>query len=158
MTDAARPSASRHNALALVWRRLVEQPSALIGMAVMGVILLATILGPIVLVESPSSNFQYQDFIGSFAPPTAGHWLGTDNFGRDIAVRLIHGARYTLTIGFAAVIAGLVLGVPLGLVSGYFGGWVDLLVQRLVDIVLAFPSFLLALALIGVLGTGTHWP
>lgn len=140
---------------ALLWRRLAAQPNALIGMSVLAAILVATLLGPLVLAQHPSSDFQQQDFIASFAPSSGEHWLGTDNYGRDILVRLVHGARYTLSIGFAAVIAGLAIGVPLGLVSGYLGGWVDLVAQRLVDIVLAFPSFLLALALIGVLGTGT---
>lgn len=141
-------------AAAQIWRRFAAQPNAIVGMAILGVILVAAVLGPLILYGHPSSDFEHQDFIDSFAPSSAAHWLGTDNFGRDMAVRLIHGARYTLSIGFAAVIAGLALGVPLGLLSGYVGGWFDLIVQRIVDIVLAFPSFLLALALIGVLGTG----
>ncbi len=149
MTTAHAPGAA-----AQVWRRFAAQPNAIVGMAVLGVILAAALLGPLIMAASPSSDFEYQNFIDSFAPSSAAHWLGTDNFGRDMAVRLIHGARYTLSIGFAAVIAGLALGVPLGLISGYVGGWFDLIVQRVVDIVLAFPSFLLALALISVLGTG----
>jgi len=145
----------RPSPAALLWRRFAAQPNAIIGMAIMGLILLAMAIGPLVFAGHASSTFEQQDFINSFAPPSGDHLLGTDNFGRDILVRLIHGARYTLAIGFAAVIAGLAIGVPLGLLSGYIGGWFDLIAQRLVDIVLAFPSFLLALALIGVLGTGT---
>lgn len=140
---------------AMLLRRFLKQPNAVIGLTFMALIAIATIVGPLVLSNNPSSDFGYQDIVSSFEPPSVEHWLGTDNFGRDELVRLVHGARYTLSIGIAAVVAGLAIGVPLGLFSGYWGGWFDLLAQRLVEIVLAFPSFLLALALVSVLGTGT---
>jgi peptide/nickel transport system permease protein len=138
----------------MLLKRLSRQPSFVVGATVLTVILAMIAVGPLVLAGHPSSDFDLQDLMNSFEPPSAQHWLGTDAFGRDILVRLIQGGRYTLSIGIAAVMVGLAFGVPLGLLSGYCGGWVDMLIQRLVDIVLAFPSFLLALALIGVLGTG----
>ncbi|HEV7666578.1 MAG TPA: ABC transporter permease [Chloroflexota bacterium] len=86
--------------------------------------------------------------------PSAAHVLGTDHLGRDILARLAYGARFSLLIGFAAVGVGLVLGVPLGAVSGFYGGWIDLLIQRIIDVLLSFPGFLLALSLVAVLGVG----
>ncbi|MGH7760217.1 MAG: ABC transporter permease, partial [Candidatus Dormibacteraceae bacterium] len=87
-------------------------------------------------------------------PGAAGHILGTDNFGRDELLMLVYGSRYTLSLGLIAVILGILVGVPLGAVSGYFGGWIDILIQRLTDILLAFPSIVLALALVAGLGVG----
>jgi ABC-type dipeptide/oligopeptide/nickel transport system permease subunit len=136
------------------WGRFMRHPSAMIGLVTLVALFLIAILGPVLLRNNPSSDYAYQDLINSFAPPSAEHWLGTDYLGRDIFVRLVAGARYTLLIGFAAVAAGLALGVPLGALSGYIGGWFDLIVQRIVDIFLAFPSFLLALALVAALGPG----
>ena len=159
MTELSEPSVEtggrRRSYTVYLWRRVLMQPNAVVGMAVLGTILFIATFGALALSGHPSSDFHYQQLSHSFQPPSAEHWLGTDIFGRDELVRLIHGARYTLAIGFAAVLAGLAIGVPLGVMSGYWGGWLDLIAQRVVDIVLAFPSFLLALALIGVLGTST---
>jgi peptide/nickel transport system permease protein len=86
--------------------------------------------------------------------PSSSHWLGTDNFGRDLWARVAFGARISLTIALTSVAAGLLLGTLVGLVSGYFGGFVDQLLMRIVDVFLAFPPFILALALVAVLGPG----
>src|SRR5207248_1593487 len=102
-------------------------------------------IGPLALHGNPSSYFRYQNLGGAFLTPSAAHPLGTDHLGRDVLVRLLYGTRYTLLISFAAVLAGLVVGIPVGAASGYLGGWLDLVVQRIVDVFLAFPSFLLAL-------------
>lgn len=90
----------------------------------------------------------------SLLPPGLEHLLGTDEQGRDILSRIIYGSRYTLLIAFGATALGALVGVPLGLVSGYFGGKVDYVLQRVTDVLLALPGFLLALAFIAVLGTG----
>jgi peptide/nickel transport system permease protein len=88
-------------------------------------------------------------------PPSAQHWLGTDDFGRDILTRIIFGARVSLQVGFVAVgIAGCI-GIVLGLVSGYFGGWTDSVVMRCMDVLLAFPAILLAVVIMALLGPST---
>jgi ABC-type dipeptide/oligopeptide/nickel transport system permease subunit len=104
--------------------------------------------------HNPSSVATYQNLGASLDGLSARHPLGTDQFGRDELVRIINGGRYTLFIGVSSVLIGLVIGVPLGAISGFFGGWVDLIVQRINDIVLSFPGFLLALALVAALGGG----
>ena len=86
--------------------------------------------------------------------PSREHWLGTDELGRDVLSRIIWGARLTLRVGLIAVAIGVLVGVPLGLVSGYVGGTFDLLAQRLVDVLLAFPGVLLAIMIVAIMGTG----
>ncbi len=110
----------------------------------------ATVLLPLLINYSPDRNNLSQ----AFSPSSARHLLGTDELGRDELLRLAIAARFTLFIGFAAVAIGLAVGLPLGAMSGYFGGWIDLLIQRLTDILLAFPGILLALALVAALGPG----
>ena len=109
-----------------------------------------SILGPFLLPYSPVK----QQLGDSLLPPSTHHWLGTDPLGRDILTRLAYGGRYSLSIGVFAVGVGLLIGVPVGAVSGYWGGWIDLLIQRVTDAVLAFPGILLALALVAGLGVG----
>jgi peptide/nickel transport system permease protein len=110
-----------------------------------------------------------QDTAKYLLPPgSPGHWLGTDDFGRDILSRIIHGARITLYIIGLVALTAPVLGLLVGTVSGYFGGWIDAVLMRLTDIFLAFPRLILALALVAVLGPGienavlaialTAWP
>ena len=96
----------------------------------------------------------HQQLSDALQNPSMAHPLGTDYLGRDLLARILYGARYSLAIGFLAVAIGLAVGVPLGAISGYYGGWADMITQRLVDIVLSFPGFLLALSLVAVLGPG----
>ncbi len=94
------------------------------------------------------------DLSGELQPPDASHLLGRDQQGADILSRLIHGARISLTVGLATVTVSSLLGVAVGLLAGYAGGWVEQLLMRLVDVLLAFPGLLLAIALVAVLGPG----
>jgi len=94
------------------------------------------------------------DFAAQFSPPTMAHWLGTDAFGRDLLSRIIYGSRTALMVGFASAFLGATLGAMLGVASAYFGGRIDLVVQRIVEIFLAFPIIILALAVVSILGTG----
>jgi len=99
-------------------------------------------------------NPERQSLSQALRPISMAHPLGTDHLGRDILARLLYGGRLSLMIGFLAVALGLVIGVPLGAVSGFQGGFTDLLIQRLADILLSFPGFLLALSLVAILGVG----
>ncbi|MGO8958743.1 MAG: ABC transporter permease [Streptosporangiaceae bacterium] len=135
-------------------RRLLRHRSAQIGLVLL--VFYALLIGvcPWLTRDNPSSSAIYQNLAASLEPMSAKHWLGTDQFGRDELVRIINGGRYTLFIGFSSVLVGLIVGVPLGALSGFFGGWVDTVLQRIIDIVLSFPGFLLALALVAALGSG----
>jgi ABC-type dipeptide/oligopeptide/nickel transport system permease subunit len=137
------PSAGRST-----WTRLRRRTTALLGLIIVLVLLLASVVGP--LLGDPNAA----DFERVLRPPSLAHPLGTDQLGRDMLVRIVSGGRVSFLIGALAVLLALALGVPVGLVSGYFGGTADLLIQRGVDVVLAFPGFLLALTLIAVLGVG----
>jgi peptide/nickel transport system permease protein len=132
------------------WQRLRTHPSAIFGVAVLLLYVVGSLVGPLLLRYDPI----HQNLGEAFMPPSPAHPLGTDDFGRDELVRLLYGARYTLLVGFGAVAIGLAIGVPLGAASGYFGGWLDMISQRLMDIVLAFPNILLALSLVAALGIG----
>lgn len=86
------------------------------------------------------------------SPPSSKYWLGTDDLGRDILSRAIHGGRYSLSVGFVAVGFALIVGAPMGIVAGYAGGWIDRIIVSIIEILMAFPGILLALVLIAVLG------
>jgi peptide/nickel transport system permease protein len=130
--------------------RILRHPSARVALGVLAVYVLATLLGPLLLHYDPTQ----QQLADARISISQSHPLGTDQLGRDELTRLLYGARYSLALGFLAVIIGLVIGVPLGAISGYFGGWLDLVLQRVTDILLAFPNILLALALVAALGVG----
>ena len=133
-----------------VWRQLRRNRPALLGMAVLSVFALSGLLASWLAPYDPHRS----DLEGSLAAPSAGHWLGTDELGRDILSRIIHGARVSMVIGTISVSIGVAVGVPVGLFAGYFGGRVDLLSQRVIDVLLGFPSIILAIVLVTVLGVG----
>ncbi len=134
-----------------VWHRLLTHRSAVVGLTVLGLYAVAAIVGPLVFAFNPAQNH----LIEVLQPPgQGGHLLGTDSLGRDELLLLVYGSRSTLALGLMAVAFGLAVGVPLGAISGYFGGWVDIVIQRLTDTLLAFPAIVLALALVAGLGPG----
>jgi dipeptide transport system permease protein len=118
--------------------------------------LLAAIFAPLVAPHDPLA----QDLMLERLPPAwvqgsePGYWLGTDSLGRDLLSRLIYGARFAFIVAFAAATAACLVGSALGLIAGYFGGWADRIVSRIVDIWMAFPPVLFAILLVAVLGTG----
>ncbi len=125
-----------------------------LGAAAGGAILLlaaAAALAHEVAPYDPVAN----NFLAMFAPPSGNHWLGTDAFGRDVFSRLIYGARTALLVGFAASLSGATAGAVIGVMSAYFGGTTDLVIQRLADILISFPIIILALAIVAILGSGT---
>src|SRR5881628_2221795 len=116
----------------------------------------AIILGMMAVAVFAEALAPYDPYLGDygaqFARPSADHWFGTDEFGRDILSRIMYGARIALFVGFTASFAGCTLGGLLGVISAYYGGKVDLLLERLMDILLAFPQLILALAIASILG------
>ena len=133
------------------WRRLRYSITARIGMVIVAIILLAAVLAPLVDPYNPKLD---SDLENSRQPPSWQHIMGTDNLGRDILRRILHGARLSLSVGIVAVLISGTGGTVLGLVSGYFGGAVDMVIMRIVDILMAFPGMLLAIAIVAVRGPG----
>ncbi|MBN1935235.1 MAG: ABC transporter permease [Anaerolineae bacterium] len=125
--------------------------TARIGMVVVGIIILAAVLTPLVDPYNPKVD---SDLAIARQVPSAQHIFGTDRLGRDIFRRIMHGARLSLSVGMVAVLSAGSIGTVLGLVSGYFGGATDMVIMRLMDILMAFPSMLLAIAIVAVRGTG----
>ena len=148
------PSAPEERQWVTTLKRLARRRTALFGLAVVAVVILSAVGAPLVTVFDPIE----QDINQRLREPgwrnAAGqaHVLGTDHLGRDILARIIYGSRVALVVGLSAVLISGVLGMAIGLVSGYFGGKVDDFFMRLADIQLAFPFILLAIAVIGVLG------
>ena len=132
------------------WAKLKRNKAALFGGALLVVYLFTALFASLLYPGNPSAP----NLIMSLEPPSHDHVLGTDELGRSILGRIIWGSRVSLLIAVGVISVGLLLGVPLGLVSGYYGGRVDFGIQRITDMMLAFPGFLLALALVAVLGVG----
>lgn len=136
--------------LAETWRLFRRNRAAVLGLVLLVVLFAATLAAPLLTRSDPAR----QSLAEALRPASLDHPLGTDQLGRDMLARLLYGGRLSLMIGFLAVVLGLVVGVPLGAVSGFRGGVADLTIQRAADILLSFPGFLLALALVSMLGVG----
>lgn len=147
---------SRRARLAEFWYYYSENRGAVIGLFVFLLLVVVALFAPLLAPHAPDA--QYRDAV--LVPPfwqeggRAAFLLGTDPVGRDILSRLIHGTRYSLFIGLFVTTIALVGGIVIGVFAGYFRGWVDTAIMRLMDIILAFPSLLLALVLVAVLGPG----
>jgi peptide/nickel transport system permease protein len=133
-------------------RRWYRTPSFVAGVSVLGTILLLAALAPLVTTHDPTQ----QDLVNTLAGPSSTHWLGTDDLGRDVWSRLVYGARTDLRVAFLAVLFPFVIGTTIGLLSGYYGRVVDTLTSWLVNVVVAFPFYVLIIALVFVLGSGTR--
>jgi peptide/nickel transport system permease protein len=145
LAGPARPAAGR------AWRVLLRSPLGLAGAAVVALVLVVAACAPALAPHAPTAI----DVVSRLRPPgSPGHPLGTDDLGRDILSRILYGARVSLTVGVSAVALAGVLGVAAGLTAGYYGGWVDDVIMRAVDVQLAFPFILLAIAAMAVLGAG----
>ena len=125
-----------------------RRPLGAIGGAAILFLLLVAAIAPLLAPYDPLAV----DFAAMLSPPSAAHWLGTDAFGRDVLSRLIYGSRTALIVGFGASMLGASIGALLGVGSAYFGGRVDLYLQRVMDVLLSFPLIILALALVAILG------
>jgi peptide/nickel transport system permease protein len=131
-------------------RRWYRQPALMAGLLILGIIVIMAVAAPLITSYNPIA----QNLNASLLGPSAQHLLGTDQLGRDEFSRLLYGLRTDLRIAFIAVLFPFCIGIVLGSLAGYFGGWVDMIIMRLVDIVFAFPFYVLVIALVFVLGPG----
>mgnify|MGYP001404241332 FL=1 len=151
----------------LIWRSFRQDKLALIGLAIILVFILGAAFAPL-LTPYPEQGRGDPNILEKFKPPSAAHPLGTDYLGRDVLARVLYGGRSSLSMGFLVVVIAVLIGVPLGAIAGYLGGWVDEIIMRATDVFMAFPSLLLALAIASALGAGftntmiaiavTWWP
>ncbi|GAP38501.1 ABC transporter permease [Piscinibacter sakaiensis] len=166
--ESARPASRRQAAAGrawAAWQAFARQPAALAGLAIVAALLGVALLAPWIAPYSPIDGD-----LGTtrLLPPSAAHWLGTDDQGRDILSRLLHGSRITLQVVLLVALLAAPIGLLVGTVAGWAGGWVDTLLMRVTDLFLAFPRLVLALAFVAALGPGitnavlaiaiTSWP
>ncbi len=156
MPDRAPPSGGRAQMLREFWYYFSVNRGAVAGLVVFVLIVLLAILAPVLAPHDPTA----QSRAALLVPPVwqeggqAAFLLGTDAVGRDVLSRLLFGAQYSLFIGVVVVVLAVSTGVVVGLIAGYFRGWVDTVIMRVMDVILAFPSLLLALVLVAILGPG----
>jgi peptide/nickel transport system permease protein len=147
----ALPLTKSRRASLSAWQRFLKDRWAVAALLFLAVLAVVLVIGPAVAPHDPlKTNLGMR-----LKPPgTPGYLLGTDELGRDVLSRLLYGARPSIGVGFAAVGVAMLVGVPIGLLAGYFGGLLDTVVSRIVDVLLAFPYVLLAIAIVAALGPG----
>lgn len=138
--------------LDLILTRFRQNRLAMVGLAMTSVYFIVALVGPLLVTKDPAS----MDTMNTLAPPSAEHPFGTDQYGRDVFARVVMGARLSLRVAVLVVASSATVGVILGLVAGYYRGWVDESIMRLMDVMFAFPSILLALVVIAILGPGLN--
>jgi peptide/nickel transport system permease protein len=165
LTDTPRsPLQARIGQTYSSWLTFKANPMAMVGLSIVLLLILVAALAPLLTPQSPIA----QDLAQRLQPPSAAHWLGTDELGRDIYSRIVWGSRITLTIVALVVVIIGPVGLLVGTVAGYAGGWLDTVLMRITDVFLAFPRLILALAFVAALGPGienaiiaiaiTAWP
>ena len=149
-STVAKTTPKERSQLAEVWRRLKKNRMAMMGLFIIFLLLLMVIFADVM--------FNYDEVVikqnvaNRMQPPSSEHWLGTDEFGRDILARIVHGSRVSLAVGVIAVAISLAIGGTLGAVAGYYGGVLDNVIMRIMDIFLAVPSLLLSMTIVAALG------
>ena len=136
------------------WRRLIRNPGAIVGGVFVATFVVAAAFAPVIGRQDPLEQDLFLIAQGCCPGPSSEHWFGVDLLGRDVFSRIVHGARFSLLIGLVSVGIGLSIGLVLGSVAGYFGGLLDSLIMRVMDIMLAIPGLLFAIALVAMLGQG----
>ncbi|REK76704.1 ABC transporter permease [Paenibacillus paeoniae] len=134
----------------LVWQRLLRNRMALIGLLLVMIWIVLAIAAPFI-TKYPPNEIRLEH---KLLPPSADHWFGTDNFGRDLFSRIVYGGQVTVWTGFVSIGIAFMIGVPLGAIAGYFGGVVSNVIMRIMDTLLAFPSLILAMAIAASIGPG----
>ncbi len=144
MVETVQVTRRKNKALSRFWR----SPRTIVGMVILVIILLAAIFAPLVATHEPNA----QNLRNRLQPPSQENWLGTDQFGRDTYSRIVYGGRVSLQVGFLSVAIALGIGGIMGLLAGFYGGWIDRIMMAVSDVLLALPGFLLALAIVAALG------
>ena len=147
---AADPESRKHSNLAALMGRLRKNNAAMLGLVIFMFLVLVAVFAPLIMPYP----YEHMDLINAYSPPTAKHWFGTDDLGRDILSRIMYGGRYSLSIGIIATGFSVAIGMAIGAVAGYFGGRIDNLIMRFMDIIQAVPGLLLTIAISAVLGSG----
>ena len=149
--DTAGPQSDRtRKPLAEFWRRFLHQKVALVALLFIVALVIVALCAPFIAPYDLAAP----DYDHVLEGPSALHWAGTDAYGRDIFSRIIWGARISLAVGFLSVTLGAIGGVVLGMLAGFYGRWIDSVIMRICDLLLAFPGILLAIAVIAILGPG----
>ena len=133
------------------WRRLKKSRTAMLGLVILIVMGSVAVFADLIV---PYKTAIAQDVIHRLQKPSSVHWFGTDAYGRDVLARIIHGSRISLSIGFVTTFFALIFGIILGSIAGYFGGRIDDVITRVIDVFMALPTILLALAIVSALGPG----
>jgi len=149
-SQAALPVEKPESELKEIWEALRENKAAVVGLIVILFLVLVAVFGSLIMPYDPNLSSMTQ----SFLKPSSAHWFGTDQLGRDILSRIIAGTKISLTVGLSAVAIALTVGVVLGSLAGYCGGKTDTIIMRFMDMMLAIPSILLAIAFMAALGKG----
>lgn len=154
MTTTAEAFATRELARPTRWTRVKKQarrnPTLIVGIFMVALVLVIGLLGPFLAPYDPLK----QDYRAAVEAPSAAHWLGTDKFGRDQLSRILYGARIDLGVGIITALVPLAIGIVIGSISGYYGGKIDTLFMRIIEIQVAFPFYVLLIAIIAVMGPG----
>lgn len=136
------------------WHRLIRNPGAIVGLVFVGVFVFAAVFAPLLAPYDPKEQHLELIANGCCPGPSSEHWFGVDLLGRDVFSRILYGARYSLLIGIVSVTIGLSIGLILGAAAGFVGGVVDSGIMRVMDVMLAIPGLLLAIAIVAALGPG----
>ena len=146
--DTSLMTTPRRRRRALLRKRFLRRPMAIAGLIVVLVFVVMAVFAPLIATHDPST----QNYNATFAHPSGSHLLGTDEFGRDTFSRIVWGARASMQAGFFATLLALAIAVPIGMIAGYYRGWIDAVIARLTDVLLAFPFLILAVGLTAILG------
>ena len=149
-TPGLRTSRAQSSLLLDAWHRLLRDKLAIVGLALITIFVFAAVFAPLIAPQSPIE----QNLLQRRQTPSGQHWMGLDEVGRDVFSRVVYGSRASLRVGLLSVSLAIVVGSVLGAVSGFLGGWVDQVIMRIMDILLAFPGLLLAIAVVSILGPG----
>ena len=146
------PQNNSESLWSMSYKKFKKNKTAMAGVIILILFTIVAIFAPYI---APYDPFK-QNFIHSLKAPSHSHPLGTDEFGRDILSRIIYGSRISLQIGFISVFISMIAGTILGVIAGYYGSWIDMIIMRMVDLMLCFPYILLALVIMAILGPGLY--